>query len=169
MTKAWIFFLVIAAALIAWSGQARSHGGHDEHVRIIGDERGTQIRFVVEAEELLWFDRNRDGALSRDEFDSQSEAIASYVDRCLDARSLAGVPLTPHRSDQPVAGYRDLAPTDPVERIRFIRVYALKTSPIKLNFSCFPGSHGERHVVAVGGRETIPQILQPNQTRLTIR
>ncbi len=169
MTKAWILFLVIAAALIAWSGQARSHGGHDENVRVISDERGTQIRFVVEADALLWFDSNRDGALSRKEFDSQSSAIANYVDRCLDARSLAGAPLTPHRSDQPVTGYADLAPTDPVERIRFIRVYALKTSPVRLNFSCFPGSHGERHVVAVGGRETNPQTLKPEQARLTIR
>jgi hypothetical protein len=169
MSKGWAIFLFIAAGLIAWSGQARGHGGHDENIRVISDHRAIQIRFVVEATELLWFDTNRNGVLSRQEFDSQAVAIALYVDRCLNARSSGGASVAPQRSDQPISGYADLSPTDPVERIRFIRVYSNEAAPNELDFACFPGSHGERQVMVIGGREVSPLALRADQSRLAIR
>jgi len=150
MTRAWTLFLVIMTALVALTTPALGHGGHDENIRVIGTERGTQVRFVVTAEELLWFDTNRDGKLSRGEFDRQQDRIGAYVDLCLDARSALGLQIDPDVSDHPISGYSALRKSDPVASVRFIRGYAADSQLARLDFTCFPGTHGSRGVISAG-------------------
>ncbi len=150
MTRAWTLFLIIMTALVALGAPALGHGGHDENIRVIGNDRGTQVRFVVSAEELLWFDTDRDGLLSRGEFDRQQDRIDAYVDLCLDARTQNGLRINPDVSDHPISGYGSLRETDPVASIRFIRGYAAGSQLAQLDFTCFPGTHGSREVISAG-------------------
>jgi len=169
MRRIAIGLLVLAAAGIALVDPVLSHGGHDENIRLIGSERGTQLRFVVQAEHLLWFDTDRDGLLSRAEFDHQSADIDDYVDACLNARSGTGDLILPSMRDHPVGDYHDLAQSDAIQRIRFIRAYDAEASLATLNFTCFPGTHGPRQLIAIGSPAVAGAVFRISTSEVFIR
>jgi len=99
--------------------------GHDQSLRILVSATSVTLITSVPEQQLLAFDSNNDGRLSRQEFDARRDQISHFIDTNLNLISADGLSLPLSFSDMPISGYRQLAPDDKIGQLRIIRRYAI--------------------------------------------
>lgn len=148
---------------------AHAHRPDNEMLRLSLADDTVRLMTSIEGRQLLEFDIDRDGALSRLEFDTQFDDIAAWVDRHISVVGADSHEAEVVFTDMPVPDHSQLSDGDPVTHVRIIRNYRVgagKMVPI-VRFDLFDRSHAvayRNYQVHTGDGSKVGAITSLNNT-----
>ena len=133
---------IVSAGLLLTAPLAYGHGGHDPRLKISVSDTEIRIETSLNVETFLDFDMNKDGDVSVDEYETQYDAIATWIDARLHLKDEKQTALKPYFADAPIVDRGHLSQEDAVENIKILRRYKFdkNTHALKLTLALYDHS-----------------------------
>lgn len=129
LLKAGLLFAAVSSSFL-FSGQtALAHGGHDPRLKVFVSENEIRVETSLDVEAFMKFDANKDGRLTVNEYETQYQNIAVWIDENVQLKGDDANPVTPYFSDAPIVGRGHLQSSDKVENVKILRRYKLGVRP----------------------------------------
>lgn len=157
------FRLASIALIIATAPGAFAHAGYDELLRIDVEAGFVKLSMSLDGKNLLAFDSNGDGKLSKKEFTTASDSIAAWIDENIVFVGRDHARAKPTFSDLPIDEFDQLGDSDAVEHIRVLRGYPVGdgTGEMMIRFNLFECARSQRNYLVWNAGKTSEGVLTP--------
>lgn len=148
---------------VATAPHAVAHAGHDKLLRINVEKDMVRLSLSLDGDQLLAFDSNGDGKLSKTEFLVAFGSISIWIDERIDFVGRDNRRTKATFSDLPITGFEQLGDTDDVEHIRVLRSYPVGKGQVAMmiRFNLFDDANSSRHYAVWNAGKVSEGVLTP--------
>lgn len=159
------FIIGIVAIYISCMPSAEAHKSHASILNVSIVENNISLETVLEMKHLKAFDTNKDGKISKLEFDNQQKEISHWVDENINLITQSAVDFTTLFSDMPISNYSTLREDEAIKHLRILRRYKASKDalPLFISVNLFDASSRQPFLIYSDGLKHSGHITQKNQ------